>query len=478
MKISLKLKKEYSGEELIIIPVAGKKGLSRIFKEYPETENDIRRNNFKGNEGEKLLSRSGEKKLFLAGAGSPLNKDLVRKLSKNIMAMIRDFRIVKSVIDASEIEEYSDSIISNFIDYLLLNSYTFEKYFSNGNRFVPDSMQILVTDKKKIKNILNERIRISVVINYVRDLINETPSIVTPDFMKKKALSISEDGNFKVEIFDHKRLKKEKLNGLLNVGAGSEHNPLLLKLSYTPPKYEKKVAIVGKGITYDSGGLNIKPGSYMSTMKSDMSGSAVALGIVDLASSMKLPVKIISFLPLAENMLSERSYKPDDIITFRNGKSVEVFNTDAEGRLVLADAIILASEEKPDFIIELSTLTGSIVSALGNSFAGMFTRNKKLAKGLKDAGGKTGEFLWEMPLYESYKNSIKSKVADLKNAGYGDASSIKAGLFLSEFSGSSPFAHLDIAGTAFIEKENEYFGTTGATGFGVRLLYNFLKSIS
>ncbi len=177
-------------------------------------------------------------------------------------------------------------------------------------------------------------------------------------------------------------------------------------------------------------------------------------------------------------MPSERSYKPDDIITFRNGKSVEIFNTDAEGRLVLADAIILASEEKPDFLIELSTLTGSIVAALGESFAGMFTRNSTLSKHLKAAGDRTGEYLWEMPLYDSYKSSIKSKVADLKNAGYGAASSIKAGLFLNEFSGSTPFAHLDIAGTAFIEKENEYFGTTGSTGFGIRLLYNFLKSIS
>jgi len=478
MKIRIKQKNEYSGDEYIITPVVGKKGVVELIKENPEVKNDIRKIDFKGNEGEKLLSGSGDKKLFLTGTGSPLNEDLTRKLSKNIITIVKEFRIRRSVIDGTEIEKYSDAVISNFFDYLLLNSYTFEKYFSNGNRFIPDSILILVNNKKKFIRILTESNKISEVVDYVRDLINEIPSVVTPDFIKKKALSLSENGNFEVEIFDHKRLKKEKLNGLLNVGTGSEHKPLLLKLSYTPPEFDKEVAIVGKGITYDSGGLNIKPGSHMSTMKSDMSGSAVALGVIDLVSMLNLPVKLISYLPLAENMPSERSYKPDDIITFRNGKSVEIINTDAEGRLVLADAIILASEEKPDFLIELSTLTGSIVAALGESFAGMFTKNKKLSKNLKAACDRTGEYLWEMPLYESYKTSIKSKVADLKNAGYGAASSIKAGLFLNEFSGSTPFAHLDIAGTAFIEKENEYLGTTGATGFGVRLLYNFLKSIS
>ncbi|MEN8154920.1 MAG: leucyl aminopeptidase family protein [Acidobacteriota bacterium] len=478
MKIRLKQKKEYIGKEFIITPITGKKGLAGIVNELPGMSNEIKKGGFKGNEGEKLICSPGNKNILLIGTGAPLKEDLTRKLSKNVLTIIKEFKLKKPVIDVSGIEAGNDNVISNFIDYLFLNIYAFDKYIKSENRFAPESMIILVNDKKRFMRILNERKKISGIVDYVRDLINETPSIVTPEYMKNKALSVSEVRNIKIEVFDHKKLKKEKLNGLLNVGTGSEHKPLLVKMSYVPGKYKQTVAIVGKGITYDSGGLNIKPGSHMSTMKSDMSGSAVALGIINLASLMNLPVKIVSYLPLAENMPSERSYKPDDIITFRNGKSVEIFNTDAEGRLVLADAIIMASEEKPDFLVELSTLTGSIVSALGNSFAGVFSMNRDLLKKLEAAGERTGEYLWEMPLYKNYKSSIKSKIADLKNAGYGNASSIKAGLFLNEFSGSTPFAHIDIAGTAFIEKENEYFSTTGATGFGVRLIFNFLKSIS
>ncbi|MCK5003601.1 MAG: leucyl aminopeptidase [Candidatus Aminicenantes bacterium] len=481
MKITLELEKKYSENVMIIFPIIGKRSLVDIKKKYPGAELELRGKNFKGSEGEKLICSTGlpgNNTLMMIGAGTSGNPDNIRKLARNILIAIKEFKLKRSAINLAQSIELKELEIINFIDYLNLNSYSFNRYISKKDIFSPEEITILVNNKNKYQRILKERSEISGIVDYVRDLINETPAIVTPEYMKKKAIELSGRENVDVEIFDDKRLIKEKLNGLINVGRGSKLKPLMAKISYTPDKFKNKIAIVGKGITYDSGGLNIKTGSHMSTMKSDMSGSAVALGIIDLISQFKLPVKLISFLPLAENMPGSGSYKPDDIILFRNGKSVEILNTDAEGRLVLADAIIMASEENPDYIIELSTLTGSIVNALGTSIAGLFTLDKSLSRKLKASGESTGEFVWEMPLYQSYKKSISSKISDLKNAGYGNASSIKAGLFLNEFSGKVPFAHIDIAGTAFIEKESEYHSVSGATGFGIRLLYNFLKSIS
>lgn len=481
MKIKLSIEKKYSDNVMIIFPIIGKRSLIDIKKKYPGAELELREKKFKGSEGEKLVCSTGlpgSNTLMLIGVGNSSNSDNIRKLARNIMLAIKEFKLKKSAINLAQSLELKEKEIINFIDYLYLNAYSFDKYISKKDLFSTELITILVNDISKYQGILKERSRISGIIDNVRDLINEIPAIITPEYMKKKSIELSKRENIDVEIFEKERLAKEKLNGLISVGRGSKLNPLMAKISYTPDKFKNKIAIVGKGITYDSGGLNIKTGSHMSTMKSDMSGSAVALGIIDLISQFKLPVKLISFLPLAENMPGSGSYKPDDIILFRNGKSVEILNTDAEGRLVLADAIIMASEENPDYIIELSTLTGSIVNALGTSIAGLFTLDKSLSKKLRSSGESTGEFVWEMPLYQSYKKSIRSKISDLKNAGYGSASSIKAGLFLNEFSGKVPFAHIDIAGTAFIEKESEYHSVSGATGFGIRLLYNFLKSIS
>jgi leucyl aminopeptidase len=215
----------------------------------------------------------------------------------------------------------------------------------------------------------------------------------------------------------------------------------------------------------------------MEEMKSDMAGAAVALAIMEAAAKSKLPVKIDAYIPVAENAVGRYAYKPGDILVFNNKKSVEITNTDAEGRLILADALIMAAGNKHDFIVEMSTLTGSIIKALGESFAGIMGNNEKLVSRLLEAARITGERLWEMPQPEDYKESIKSKIADMKNSGYGPASAIKAGLFLTEFVGDTPFAHIDIAGAAFLSKPNAIYLDEGATGFGVRLLIEMLRSL-
>ena len=216
----------------------------------------------------------------------------------------------------------------------------------------------------------------------------------------------------------------------------------------------------------------------MYDMKSDMSGAAVLLGIMQVLPRLQLPVAVYGHIPLAENLVGQYAYKPGDIITFRNKKNVEIVNTDAEGRLLLADALILAAEQKPRYIIELSTLTGSVTQALGRHLAAVMGHHKKLVAMLLNAGKNTGEQLCEFPLLESYLESIKSRIADLKNAGYGvGAGVIKAGLFLDQFVKNIPFAHIDIAGTAFLPKSEGFYARDGATGFGVRLLLEFLQML-
>jgi leucyl aminopeptidase len=312
----------------------------------------------------------------------------------------------------------------------------------------------------------------------VRDLVNEIPAQVTPDTLTAAFADSARRNHLQLDIWRRQELELNGMNGLLAVGASSCCEPALLTLSYTPPAFTRTVALVGKGITFDSGGLNLKPGNSMDEMKSDMAGAAAVLGALNAAARLRLPVRLIGLAALAENLPGRRAYKPGDVITYANKKTVEIVNTDAEGRLVLADALIVAARRKPDMIIELSTLTGAIVTALGDSFAGLMCRNKKLSAALLQAATACGERLWELPLPGEYRESITSKVADLKNANYNGASPIKAGLFLNEFTAAVPFAHIDIAGTAFLSKPNSCFSSEGATGFGVRLLVKFLQDLA
>lgn len=479
MKIELIKKTDKKKFDVEIVPVFGKKYLKTLFEKYDGIEHFIKKFDFSGESGNSMVLNFAESKgrtTILAGAGSNINFDTIRKLSKAIIENITDINTEKVLISFMNEVLLPDDIMSNFIDFLYINSYKFRKYKKEKNEKKINFIGIYPGDNSTDKNKFNERLILNEAVRYVRDLINDIPSKINPVYLKDQAKTISKDPFIKLSIFEGRELEKEQLNGLISVGNGSVNKPALIKLSYIPEKYSKEISLVGKGITYDSGGLNIKPGKSMLTMKSDMSGAAILLGIIKILTKLKIQVKINAFIPVAENMPDGSAYKPDDIILFRNGKSVEIINTDAEGRLILADAIIMASEEKPDMIIEFSTLTGSIVSALGDSFAGLMSRNKNLAKKLIKSGEITGEYLWEMPLYENYRKSIKSKISDLKNADYGGASSIKAGLFLDEFASDIPFAHIDIAGTAFLEKPNEYYSNTGATGYGVRLIYNFLKS--
>ncbi|MBI2110026.1 leucyl aminopeptidase [Candidatus Woesearchaeota archaeon] len=316
-------------------------------------------------------------------------------------------------------------------------------------------------------------------VSYVRDLINTPSMIKVPEYLAKQAESLAKRNHLKCTVFREKDIEKMGMNALLAVGKGSVSPPRLVVLEYGNQKQDT-IVVVGKGITFDSGGLNLKPGDYMNTMKEDMSGAAAVFGILEVASKLKLPLHIIGIAACAENMPSGSAYRPGDIFRAYNGKSIEVANTDAEGRVVLADALSYTNKYEPKAIIDIATLTGACAVALGSgptAPAGVFGTDEKLIRKLIDAGSKTHERLWQLPLWPEHSENVKSKVADVKNLGspdrYGGA--IAGAAFLKEFvDEKTPWAHLDIAGPAWADDQKQYF-SFGGTGFGVRLIIQFLR---
>jgi leucyl aminopeptidase len=311
-----------------------------------------------------------------------------------------------------------------------------------------------------------------------RDLVNEPASVATPAFLAEQALVHCRGRGLKVEVWTKKRIEKERLAGLLAVSRGSTEEPRFIKISYQgggPSK--KKIALIGKGITFDSGGLSLKTPKAMETMKRDMAGAAAVIGVMSLLPDLGLRLDVQGYIPATDNLPSGAAQKPGDIIRYANGRSVEVLNTDAEGRLILADALDLAARSGADFIIDVATLTGACVVALGQEIAGVMGNDQELIDLLFDAGRRSDEGLWQLPLPREYREEIKSTIADIKNVGGGSAGAITAALFLQEFVGKSPWAHLDIAGPAFWEKDSP-FGPAGGTGFGVKTLAHFLMGLS
>ncbi|MGE0821401.1 MAG: leucyl aminopeptidase [Candidatus Binatia bacterium] len=372
----------------------------------------------------------------------------------------------------------SPDVCGAVVEGTLLSGYVFEKYKSEKNgkpgidtlTFVGPELQ----SSSAVAQAVNTAQKVIPGVFLARDLINEPASVSTPSYLADTAAKLLRGKGLKGEIWGPAKIKAAKMSGLLAVARGSLEEPRFIKLSYTPTgKAKKKIALVGKGLTFDSGGLSLKPPKSMETMKHDMSGGATVLGVMSVIAQLKPQVQVTGYVPATENMPSGTAQKPGDIIRYSNGKTVEVLNTDAEGRLILADALINAVQDKPDVIIDLATLTGACIIALGGQVAGLFSNNDELAETLMNCSKETGEPLWRLPLVKEYKDDIKSSIADIKNTGGGNAGAIAAALFLQEFVGDVPWAHLDIAGPAFTEKESAYT-PKGGTGFGVRTLVRYL----
>ncbi len=317
---------------------------------------------------------------------------------------------------------------------------------------------------------------VSSAVIFTRDLVNEPPSTTTPTHLGNVARSIAKN-NSQIDclVLDKEEMKKLSMGGLLGIAQGSDEEPKFIQLTYRGGG-NKMIALVGKGITFDTGGLSLKPSEHMETMKLDMAGAAAVLGVFSVLSVLKPKINVTGLISATENMPSGRAIKPGDVVTAMNGKTMEILNTDAEGRVVLADALSYAGiKVKPDVIIDLATLTGACMVALGEDIAGLFVNNRELGEKLKAAAIQSGELIWELPLEKRYKESLKSTVADIKNISgkkYGGA--INGALFLEEFvPEGTPWAHLDIAGPAFAEKDAP-LESFGGTGFGVRLLLHYL----
>lgn len=314
-------------------------------------------------------------------------------------------------------------------------------------------------------------------VNYARDLVNSPGYAMTPERLGREAVSLGERLGLRVTVLDMAQLTEQGFGGILAVGKGSANEPRFIVMDWRGAASEDRptICLVGKGLTFDSGGLSLKPADAMETMKSDMGGAAAVFGAMQALAELKLPLHVVGLVSSAENMPSSTAYRPGDVVTTLSGKTVEVINTDAEGRIILSDALHYAQRYRPAAIVELSTLTGAIIIALGSHATGMIGTDQALADRISRAGEATWERVWQFPLWDEYHQMIKSEIADLKNIGGRPAGSITAGAFLAAFVGDTPFVHLDIAGTAWVDRPAKPYHAHGGTGAGVRLLVEFLQ---
>lgn len=382
---------------------------------------------------------------------------------------------------AKETEFNLEQISQGASEGLILGTYKFLRYKGEKERQEEREIEAVEITAGKAQDLVSIKEGItrgeiySGATTLARDLVNEPASVSTPTHLAKVAKEMAGQ-EIKCQIYDRKQMEKMGLGGILGVARGSDEPPKLIRLEHKPKNARKKVVLVGKAVTFDTGGLSLKPWDAMETMKLDMAGGATILGIFSVLPKLKSNVWVVGFIPATENMPSGHALKPGDVLRIRNGKTVEVLHTDAEGRLILADALCLGVEEKPELLLDLATLTGACMVALGEEVAGAFGTDETMVKKVEKAALGIGEKIWPLPLVKEYKELLKSPVADLKNVSkskYGGA--ITAALFLQEFVGETPWVHLDISGPAFAEKETPLV-PQGGSGFGVRTILEFLIS--
>lgn len=448
----------------------------------------IEAGDFTGKEGEVLFiyaEGTYEKRIALLGLGEQ-DKISVERLRRAYASLVKACRIKKlkeiNVLIPSIPAFTEDSLARGICEGLLLANYSFDKLKHDVLKDAPTILlrKVGLIGIGKAGLVMAQKSAIIAEGVYLaRDLVNENAEDITPKFLASVAVKLAKElPHVKTTVFDKQRIIKEKMGLLLAVSRGAAHDPAFIIMEYTGnPKSKEKTVIVGKGVTYDTGGLNLKPTGSIETMKCDMGGAATVFGTLLAVAKSKMKVNLTAVVPATENAISATSYKPGDVFKGYTGKTVEIGNTDAEGRLILADALAYTVDKlKPTRIIDFATLTGGIVIALGQETTGLLSNQDALADALIRAGYETFERLCRLPLYEEYRDQLKSDIADIKNIGGREASSITAALFLKEFVGNIPWAHCDIAGTAYLSDARRY-NPKNATGVGVRLLIEFLENL-
>jgi len=434
---------------------------------------------FHGKQNEVLLVPSPEdikpERILLIGLGKKdeISTEKVRQAGGKAAVYLRDMGMKKIALSSRVLSSLKMSP-ADFMEGSLLGLYTFKRYVEEKNNKTIDSFVIPSKVSKVLKDDIHWIKTIASSVCFTRDLINTPSNDMTPSHLANAALSL-ERNNLLVKVLEKKDAEKLGMGAYLSVAKGSKEPPKFILLEYKGAK-RAPLALIGKSITFDSGGISLKPAEGMEKMKYDMAGGAVVLGIFKAVSELKLPVNLVGVLPAAENLIGGFAAKPGDVVRAINGKSVEIINTDAEGRLVIADAIGYAKRFKPQAIIDIATLTGACSIALGNEAIAMMGNNRELINKIKKSADKTYERVWEMPLFDEYKEYLKSDIADIKNTGGKNGSLVTSAYFLYEFAGEVPWVHLDIAGTAWIEKEKPYM-PKGASGIGIRLMLNLLKEL-
>ena len=416
------------------------------------------------------------------GAMSKVDADRFRRVGAQ--AARAASRVKRLSIDA--LSSISDASIDDRADAaralaegVVLGSYRFTEYRSDAKPAVLSTVNIAGASARRVEDAVAEGVAIGAAQNYARDLVNRPGGDLTPAVLAEEARRMARREGLSIKVLNLAQIRRLGLGGLLGVNRGSTHEPRFVEITYAPARSKGTLAIVGKGITFDSGGLSIKTGEGMMTMKMDMGGAAAVLGCFSAISSIAPSCRVVGYIPMTDNMSDGDATRPGDVLKIRNGTTVEVLNTDAEGRLILADALSLASEAKPDAIVDLATLTGAVEIALGGRIAAVMANDDDWRDEVEQAAADAGVRTWPLPLPADYRPFLDSDVADLRNISRSrGGGTMTAGLFLQEFVPEGiPWAHIDIAGTAWSDSDDAET-TKGGTGYGVRLLLELARNFS
>ena len=441
---------------------------------------------FKGEEGQvQMVSGTGGRPLVVVGMGAAADvaPAVIRRSSAALARAVRRHRwLASSLLDAVAAGDDLVAAAQAHAEGIVLGAYGYHAFKSEPEPNALEKLTVIGSGGQDVRDALRLGAVVADAVCFARDLVNEPGGSLTPARFAEQARQVAVAGDgaeLEVQIWEEQDIIDARLGGLLGVNRGSTQPPRFVEITWRPPESEQGfLALVGKGLTFDAGGLSIKPATGMETMKIDMSGAAAVLGAMRVVRTLAPPIRVTGYIPLTDNMLGGDATRPGDILTIRNGKTVEVLNTDAEGRLVLADALSLASEAGPDAIVDLATLTGACMVALGSKVAGLMGNDGAWIEAVREAADRAGERVWHLPLPGDYRKQLDSPVADLKNIGNRWGGTLTAALFLQEFVADGiPWAHLDIAGPAWTDSVDGE-AAKGGTGFGVRLLVDLIRNFS